>query len=137
VRILKEKEKENVRHLDTKSFNLCINELNSCIIEFNDARMSVDSIINSLNDYWTGMGKTIFDADCKTVSHNLKDISELMEDIKNSLISSRDAYSQADEDLSARMAGEANSDTQKSSNRASQGGGKGASSGGNGGGGIR
>jgi uncharacterized protein YukE len=98
--------------LDTKSFDFCINEFNSCITAFNNIMARVWHVNDSLYECWKGEGKNAFDSDYTTVSYNLKDISELMGVLKDSLIVSRDFYFAADERLRALIAEDGSPETE-------------------------
>lgn len=91
---------ENVNHLDTAHFNDTILTYAKYIRQFESIVSNVDSIINRMAENWKGKGRDAFEKDCRVVQINLKDISDIMYDLRDALIDAHAGYMQTDQALS-------------------------------------
>lgn len=90
----------NVTHLDTKSFNNTINNYTVYIKTFENIVKSTNSAIDEVIKNWQGEGAKAFEKDCKQVQLNLKDIADIMYDLRDALIDAHAEYLKTDEALS-------------------------------------
>lgn len=91
---------EQVRHLDTISFNSTINAYSGYIKRYEGLVEDVDRIVSKVLDHWDGKGHDAFEKDCKQVQINLKDVAEIMYDLRDALINAHAEYMKADNSLS-------------------------------------
>ena len=90
----------NVKHLDTINFNSTIAAYAKHIKQFEDIVRSVNSSTKTMTDNWKGRGCDAFEKDCKQIQLNLKDISEIMYDLRDALIDAHAEYMKTDAALS-------------------------------------
>lgn len=90
------KANETVRHLDTVDFDSTIQSYKDYIGQFRHLSDEIDRIIDDLLKEWEGEGKKEFEKDCKQVQTNLKDITDIMYDIRDALIVAQEQYVSAD-----------------------------------------
>ncbi len=91
---------ETVRHLDTVSFNSTINDYARYITEFEGIVSEVSRITDRMINNWEGKGKEAFEKDSKQVRLNLKDVSDIMYDLRDALANAHAEYMKADDSLS-------------------------------------
>ena len=90
----------NVKKLDTINFNDTINAYATQIKKFEGIVSGVNKTTNNIVDRWKGKGRNAFEKDCKQVQLNLKDISDIMYNIRDALINAHAEYMKSDEALS-------------------------------------
>ncbi len=90
----------NVKHLDTVHFNDTITAYANHINKFEGIVKGVTNTTNTVIDRWKGKGRNAFEKDCKQVQLNLKDISEIMYDLRDALIDAHAEYMESDSTLS-------------------------------------
>jgi len=90
----------NVRHLDTVHFNDTIQVYANHITQFENIVRAVNNTTNNIIDRWEGKGRNAFEKDCKQVQLNLKDISDIMYNLRDALINAEAEYIKADSELS-------------------------------------
>ena len=90
----------NVRHLDTAHFDSTIDDYSKYITRFETIVSEVNNIINEITSEWKGKGRDAFDKDADMVRANLKDISDIMYEIRNALRDAGSKYIESDEALS-------------------------------------
>ena len=93
----------SINRLDTKSFNDTIQAYASHIRQFESIVSGVNNTASTIIGKWKGQGSKAFEKDCLQVKQNLKDITEIMENIKESLIHARDEYISTDNELSNEL----------------------------------
>jgi WXG100 family type VII secretion target len=91
----------NVKHLDTKNFNDTITAYANHIKQFEAIVLDVNNAANEVVDRWKGKGRNQFEKDCKQVQLNLKDISEIMHNLKDALDNAHKKYIESDMGLSS------------------------------------
>lgn len=91
---------EQVNHLDTISFDSTIVAYNDYIRRFEDIVDEVDRITGEVLSHWDGDGRKAFEKDCKQVQINLKDVAEIMYDLRDALTDAHAEYMKADNSLS-------------------------------------
>lgn len=87
---------ETVRKLDTINFNETINAYAAHIKSFEEIVNDVEKAVNLAVDNWKGKGRDAFKEDCEQVKINLKDISDIMYDIRDALIEAHAQYMETD-----------------------------------------
>ncbi len=90
----------NVNHLDTKSFSDTYTAYANYVKQFEALVGEVNKICKNMVDNWKGKGRDAFEKDYKQVQVNLKDISDIMYDIRDALIDAHAEYIKADAALS-------------------------------------
>lgn len=88
------------KKLDTKNFNNTINEYSKYIRQFNEIVANVNSIIGTVSANWAGKGKNAFEKDCRVVQRSLKDVSEIMTDMRDYLSEAYAEYVRTDKSVS-------------------------------------
>ena len=91
---------EQVTHLDTISFNSTILAYNGYIKRFEEIVEAVERITGQVLSHWDGVGRDAFEKDCKQVQLNLKDVAEIMYDLRDALTDAHAEYMKADNSLS-------------------------------------
>lgn len=91
---------ENVRKLDTQNFNQTIADYAKQIKQFEEIVAKVNSVANDAVEHWKGKGCNAFEKDYKKVQLNLKDISDIMYDMRDALIEAHAEYMKTDNALS-------------------------------------
>lgn len=91
---------ENVRKLDTIDFNDTINNYANQIKQFEEIVEKVNSAAKYAVEHWKGKGRDAFERDYKQVQLNLKDISDIMYDMRDALIDAHAEYMKTDNALS-------------------------------------
>ena len=91
---------ENVRKLDTINFNQTINDYGNKIKQFEEIVEKVNRAANNAVEHWKGKGCDAFEKDYKQVQINLKDISDIMYDMRDALIDAHAEYMKTDKSLS-------------------------------------
>ena len=90
----------SVKHLDTKNFNDTIIAYRSQIKQFESIVTGVNKTTKTVNERWRGKGRDAFEKDCKQIQLNLKDISDIMNNISDALSNAYEEYKSADAELS-------------------------------------
>lgn len=91
---------ESVRHLDTAHFNETMTAYSNYITQFEEIVRGVNSTAKTMVDNWKGKGRNAFEKDYKTVQLNLKDITDIMYDMRDALIDAHAQYIETDSSLS-------------------------------------
>lgn len=94
------KKRENVTHLDTVNFNDIISAFSNYISQFDSIVHEINSTADRLIENWKGRGCNAFEKDCRQVQINLKDISDIMYDLRDALIDAHAEYIKTDAVLS-------------------------------------
>jgi WXG100 family type VII secretion target len=89
-----------VTHLDTINFNGTILAFNGYIKRYESIVNSVDRITGQVLSQWDGVGSNAFEKDCKQVQINLKDIADVMYDLRDALTNAHAEYMKTDNSLS-------------------------------------
>ena len=90
----------NVNRLDTKSFTDTISAYTNARTEFGNIITGVDTTTNTLVDRWRGKGSDAYQKDFQQVRLNLKDVSEIMDNISDALRTAHEEYMATDSALS-------------------------------------
>ena len=90
----------NVTHLDTVHFNETMTAYANYIKQFEAIVRDVKSATDTMADNWKGKGRNAFVKDCKQVQLNLKDISDIMYDLRDALVDAEAEYVKTDATLS-------------------------------------
>jgi WXG100 family type VII secretion target len=90
----------NVKHLDTVHFNDTMSAYANYIKQFEGIVRGVNSAASTMVDNWKGKGRNAFEKDSKQVQLNLKDISDIMYDLRDALIDAHAEYMKTDSSLS-------------------------------------
>lgn len=91
---------EKVNHLDTASFNDTIHTYERHIQQFEDIVRSVAQVNGQVLAHWKGVGRDAFEKDCTQVRINLKDVTDIMYDLRDALINAHAEYMKTDNSLS-------------------------------------
>jgi uncharacterized protein YukE/surface antigen len=86
----------NVNHLDTINFNDTISSYAEHILQYEGIVKDVNNTTSAMLDNWKGKGRNAFEKDCLQVQLNLKDISEIMYDMRDALINALAEYISSD-----------------------------------------
>ena len=89
-----------VDYLNTEDFNDTIVAYESYIKKFEAIVKEVNSAAGKMVERWKGKGCSAFEKDYKQVQLNLKDISDIMYDLRDALINAHSEYMKTDEELS-------------------------------------
>lgn len=87
---------ETVNHLDTRSFEEAITAFSGYITDFERIVSDVRSIHREMLKNWEGEGRKAFEKDCNQVQLNLKDLSDIMYELRDALINAQTEYIQKD-----------------------------------------
>lgn len=90
----------NVNHLDTVNFNSTMAAYANYIKQFESIVSGVNSSAKTMVDNWKGKGQKAFEKDYKQVQLNLKDITDIMYDLRDALIDAHAEYIKTDSALS-------------------------------------
>ena len=90
----------NVKHLDTLNFNDTMSAYANYIREFECIVSGVNTAASTIVDNWKGKGRNAFEKDYKQVQLNLKDIYNIMYDLRDALIDAHAEYMKTDSALS-------------------------------------
>ena len=90
----------NVTHLDTVHFNETMTAYANYIKQFEAIFRDVKSANDTMADNWKGKGRNAFVKDCKQDKLNLKDISDIMYDLRDALVDAEAEYVKTDAALS-------------------------------------
>lgn len=90
----------NVKSLDTLHFNETMKDYENYIRQFEDIVRNVNFVAGKLVDCWKGKGRDAFEKDYKQVQLNLKDLSDIMYDLRDALIDAHAEYMKTDSALS-------------------------------------
>jgi uncharacterized protein YukE len=82
----------NVTHLCTTHFNDTIHAYEGHIKTFEDIVSGVKSATDHVFQNWQGRGRDAFEKDCVQVQLQLKDISEIMYDLRDALTNANAEY---------------------------------------------
>lgn len=87
----------HVEHLNTHNFESSINAFKEGVIEYDRITTGVMQTTNNLMSNWKGEGKTQFEKDYNVIYLCLKDISEIMYELRDALITAEAEYIKSDE----------------------------------------
>jgi WXG100 family type VII secretion target len=90
----------NVKHLDTANFNATMTAYATYIKQFEAIVRDVNNTCETMVDRWKGNGRNAFEKDYKQVQLNLKDLSEIMYDLRDALVDAHAEYMKTDSALS-------------------------------------
>lgn len=90
----------SVTHLDTINFNDMILAFAEYITQFQNIESDVDQINKTMMSCWKGEGCKAYEKDCKQVQLCLKDISDIMYDLKEALVNAHAEYIKTDLEVS-------------------------------------
>ena len=90
----------NATHLDTINFNDAISLSGTDITQFDKIVGDVKRINENMVSKWKGKGCSAYELDCKQVQLNLKDISDIMYDLRDALVNAHAEYIKMDLALS-------------------------------------
>ena len=89
-----------VTKLDTLHFDETASAYEGYIRQFEALVRDVDRITGAVLKEWKGQGAKAFEKDCKQVKLNLKDISDIMYDLRDALINANSEYLKTDQEVS-------------------------------------
>lgn len=89
-----------VTHLDTINFDQTVSDFANYIRAFEEICRTVDRITDTLCANWKGDGAKAFERDCGKVKLNLKDLSEIMYDLRDVLVDAHAEYVKSDLEMS-------------------------------------
>lgn len=95
--------RETMNHLDTSHFNETISAFGSYISQFEDIIRGIHSATDRMGENWEGRGCKAFGKDCRQVQLNLKDISDIMYELRDALIDAHAEYIKTDAALAKSM----------------------------------
>jgi len=90
----------NVNHLDTANFNATMSAYTNYIRQFESIASGVNTAAGTMVDNWKGKGRNAFEKDYRQVQLNLKDITDIMYDLRDALIDAHAEYMKTDSALS-------------------------------------
>ena len=97
---------DDFRRLDTLNFQGTISAYDRHIEQYHDIVQGVNKAAETLVDNWEGEGRNAFREDYTQVQLNLKDISDIMNEIRAALNAAKENYSSADQELANAYSGE-------------------------------
>lgn len=86
----------NVTHLDTVHFNDTRTAYANYIRQFEEIVRSVNTATQTVIGHWKGKGSSAFEEDCRQVQLNLKDITDIMYDLRDALTDAEAEYVKSD-----------------------------------------
>lgn len=89
-----------VKHLDTVDFDSTFAAYANHIKQFESIVNGVNKTTNTMVSRWEGQGKKAFEKDCQQVQLNLKDITDIMYDLRDALNDAHAEYIKTDSALS-------------------------------------
>lgn len=89
-----------VEHLDTVNFNDAISLFGNYITQFEGIVQDVKRINETMLSKWKGEGCKAYELDCRQVQLNLKDISDIMYDLRDALVNAHAEYIKMDQSVS-------------------------------------
>ena len=95
--------KGSVKKLDTKSFTDTISAYGKHIQTFEGIVSGVKSTTSTLLDRWKGKGSKEYKSDCEKVQKNLKDITDIMNEVRDALSDAYAEYCETDSGLASQM----------------------------------
>jgi WXG100 family type VII secretion target len=93
----------SVKKLDTKSFTDAISAYGRHIRTFDGIVRGVNTTTGRLIDRWVGKGRNAFKSDCDKVQRNLVDITEIMNEIRDTLNDAHAEYRETDQSVASHM----------------------------------
>ncbi|MGI6084507.1 MAG: WXG100 family type VII secretion target [Acetivibrionales bacterium] len=90
----------SIRHLDTMHFDETMTAYANYIKQYENIVKDVNNATDMVINRWRGKGKNAFENDCKQVQLNLKDISDIMYDLRDALNDAHAEYIKCDLALS-------------------------------------
>lgn len=90
----------NVTHLDTIHFSETRTAYANYIKQFESIVQGVNRAADTMIAHWKGKGRNAFEKDCRQVQLNLKDITEIMYDLRDALVDAEAEYVKSDAALS-------------------------------------
>lgn len=94
---------EIVKRLNTTCFNDTIKMYKDAILNFEKIVEDVNIICEKVVNHWKGKGRDAFNHDYQQVQINLKDVTDIMYEIRDVLIQAHAEYMKADEALAKRF----------------------------------
>lgn len=73
------------------------------VTAFNDSKLEVAMITNSVRQNWVGAGRTEFDAQYRTVINKIEDFGESIQEIYNALVDSEKQYEETDVEIAQQF----------------------------------
>lgn len=89
-----------VTKVDTLHFDETASAYEGYIRQFESLVRDVDQITGAVLDRWKGKGAKAFEKDCRQVKLNLKDIADIMYDLRDALINASAEYQKSDQEVS-------------------------------------
>jgi len=93
----------SVNKLDTKSFTDAISSYNRHIRTFDGIVRGVNTTTARLTSRWFGRGSDAFKSDCNKVQRNLVDLTEIMNEIRDTLNAAYAEYCETDSSVASHM----------------------------------
>jgi len=95
----------NVRRLDTINFGPTIQAYANHVRTFEGIVSGVNSTTSAALNNWKGKGRDAFKDDCDKVQQNLKDIAEIMNEIREALRKAHEGYKETDRGVASDFKG--------------------------------
>ena len=90
----------SVKHLDTEKFAQTVTNYATYIKDYEEIIEGIDGIVDELLRHWQGEGRKAFESDSNIVRLNLKDIRDIMYDMREALVDAEAEYVESDLALS-------------------------------------
>lgn len=93
----------NVEYLDSKAFGGAIDKFTSGVRKYDEIIEGIKTTTNTLLDNWKGEGKTQFEKDYNVIFLQLKDIGDILYDLRDALINAQVEYETTDDTYAKQL----------------------------------
>lgn len=93
----------NVNHLNTEHFDSTVTAYEGYIKQFEELVKEVNSICAEVVQNWKGKGSDAFEKDYRQVQLNLKDITDIMYEIRDALTNANSEYLKTDDTMAKKL----------------------------------
>ncbi|SDI35940.1 WXG100 family type VII secretion target [Pseudobutyrivibrio sp. 49] len=87
----------NLEYLDSKAFGAAIEKFSKGVTTYNDIIEGIKTTTSTLLENWKGEGRTQFEKDYNVIFLQLKDIGDILYDLRDALISAQAEYETTDD----------------------------------------
>lgn len=96
--------KNTVRHIDTELMYEAVKAFGTAYDEFHNCKDDITNIIDKVLDNWKGEGCDAFKKDYRTLTSQLKDLEDVLMDLREGIITAEESYIETDAEVSKSIA---------------------------------
>lgn len=96
--------KDTVRHIDTELMYEAVKAFETAYDEFHNCKDDITKIIDKVLDNWAGEGYEAFKKDYQTLTSQLKDLEDVLMDLREGIVTAEESYIEADAEVSKNIA---------------------------------